>query len=273
MPAFQHDGISFFYHDSGEGIPFIFQHGLGADSSQPVTLFTPPKGIRLLSFDCRAHGKTVPVGNLSKISIATSSDDLAALMENLGLSRAIIGGVSMGAAIALSFALRYPNRLLGLVLSRPAWLDHPNPWNVKMFLLVARLLREHGPQRGQALFRQTPEYAETMSQYPDVAQSLAAHFERPRACETAVNLERIPLDTPSSDRREWARIKVPTLVLANRHDPIHPFEYGEVSAACIPGAEFKEITPKSANPEQHNHDVQRHLEEFLLRHFLTRPCA
>jgi pimeloyl-ACP methyl ester carboxylesterase len=267
MPDFQHDGIQFYFREAGAGLPFIFQHGLGADSSQPMALFEPPSGFRLLAFDCRAHGKTHPLGDTSKIGIASSADDLRALMDHLKIGQAIIGGISMGAAIALNFALRNPNRVLGLVLSRPAWLDGPNPWNVRIFSLIARLIREHGSKRGQELFKQTPDYLDLLKSYPDVAKSLAAQFESPRAVENAVNLERIPLDTPSRDRREWAAIQVPTLILANRHDPIHPFEYGEACARCIPGAVLNEIASKSIDLEQHSRDVQRCIEQFLNSHF------
>lgn len=66
MPTFLHDEIHFHYRDTGSGVPFVFQHGLGADVSQTFDLFTPPPGFRLLSFDCRAHGETRPVGDPKK---------------------------------------------------------------------------------------------------------------------------------------------------------------------------------------------------------------
>jgi pimeloyl-ACP methyl ester carboxylesterase len=60
MSFLHHDGITFHYLDSGEGVPFIFQHGLGGDVTQPYGLFTPPLPFRLLSFDFRGHGETRP---------------------------------------------------------------------------------------------------------------------------------------------------------------------------------------------------------------------
>jgi pimeloyl-ACP methyl ester carboxylesterase len=269
MPILKYDGIEFHYRDAGSGVPFVFQHGLGADSAQPFSLFKPPAGVRLLGFDCRGHGQSQPVGDLEKIGLAQSADDLRALLDFLKISKAIIGGISMGAAVALNFTLRFPERALGLVISRPAWLDGPNPWNVTMFGLVARLLREHGPARGQQLFQQTPEYLETLRLYPDTAKSLCLQFENPRALANAENLNRIPRDRPSSDRRDWAAIKVPTLVLANRHDPIHPFDYGHVFSESIPGADLREITSKTISVEQHGRDVQKHLSDFLQRHFIS----
>jgi hypothetical protein len=64
---------------------------------------------------------------------------------------------------------------------------------------------------------------------------------------------------------------VPTLVLVNRHDAVHPFEFGEVLAREIAGAELVELTPKSINKEQHAADVQRALTAFLGKNFATKP--
>ncbi len=270
MPAFTHDQMRFHYEDTGTGRPFFFQHGLGADVTQPFGLFQPPTGFRLLAFDARAHGRTEPLGDLEKLRFNTFADDLHALMDHLKIDRAIVGGISMGAAIALNFTLRFPERVMGLVLSRPAWLDAPHPWNVTMFTLISTLLREHGAKRGQELFRQTEEYRDALRQWPDVAQGLAQQFENPQAEATAVKLERIMNDAPCADRRAWAAIQVPTLVLGNRLDPIHPYEFAGEYARLIPGAELREITSKSVSLERHNADVQREVGDFLLRHFNNR---
>ena len=270
MPYFTHDQIHFHYRDEGTGLPFFFQHGLGADVSQPFSLFKPPQGIRLICFDARTHGQTHPVGPPERIGLATFADDLLAVMDHLKLPNAIVGGISMGAAIALNVVLRHPERVIGLVLSRPAWLDGPNPWNMKMFSLLSQLLRDHGRVKGKQVFLQTADYKDTLSRWPDVATSLAGQFDNPEVEEGAFKFARIINDTPSRDRREWAGIHVPTLVLANRRDPVHPYEYGEVLARLIPGAELRELTPKSVSLEQHNADVQRHLHAFLGLHFGVR---
>ncbi len=267
MAQFEHDGICFHFEEAGSGVPFFFQHGLGGDVSQPFSFFQPPPGFRLISFDCRAHGQSHPVGPLEKIGLATFADDLLALLDHLKIAKAVVGGISMGAAVALNFTLRYPDRVLGLVLSRPAWLDAPNPWNVAMFSLITKLIRQHGAKRGLEFFRQSPEYQEALQRWPDVAQSLAEQFEDPEVEQTAFKFERIIRDTPSRDKRSWATIKAPTLVLANRLDPIHPFEYGELLAHAIPRAELREITAKTTSLEIHTADVQRCLEEFLTTHF------
>lgn len=261
------DGIRFHHHDAGAGKPFIFQHGLGGDINQILELFSPPKGYRLISFDFRAHGKTTPIGPVEKIGIAAFADDLKQFLDALKLRRVIIGGISMGAAVALNFALRFPDRVEGLVLSRPAWLEGPNPWNLRIFTTITRLIRAHGARKGKERFRETVEYQEAYAKWPAVAESLADQFDRPGIEETAFKLERIIHDRPSLDVREWARIKVPTLVLGNHHDPIHPFEYAEQTAQLIPGATLHEITAKSISFQRHAAEVQRHIADYLREHF------
>ncbi len=58
MPVFHDHGLNLHYSDQGSGLPLVFQHGLGGDSSQPCSVYRPAPGVRLLSFDFRAHGQT-----------------------------------------------------------------------------------------------------------------------------------------------------------------------------------------------------------------------
>jgi pimeloyl-ACP methyl ester carboxylesterase len=267
MPTFLHDGLSFNYADVGAGTPFVFQHGLGGDVNQPLGLFRPPAGFRLLCLDARGHGRTVPLGDEDKLSLAQFADDLLSFLDYLGISKAVIGGISMGAGVTLNFTLRYPQRVLGLVQSRPAWIENPRPENVYWCSLIAGLLRQYGTQRGKAMFLASPEYAELFRESPDVASSLVRQFENAQAEESIARLERIPPDRPFRGLEELKAISVPTLILANRQDPIHPFEYGEVLSRAIPGSQFREITAKSVSSERHTADVQANIETFLTEHF------
>jgi len=261
------DGIQFYYQETGQGVPFFFQHGLCADVSQPFGLFHPPAGFRLLAFDCHGHGQTCPVGPDEKIGLASFADDLLALMDHLKIERAIVGGISMGAAVVLNFALRYPDSVSTLILHRPAWLDGPRRENADVYATMAQFIRQHGALKGLELFKLSALYHNVLRQSPNAAKSLAGQFLRPRAEETVALLERIPLDAPNHDRAELRTIAVPTLVLASQQDPVHPFEYGATLAREIRGAVFRELTPKAVNVDQHNAEAQRFIEDFLLEHF------
>jgi pimeloyl-ACP methyl ester carboxylesterase len=229
----------------------------------------------LIAFDARGHGETRPLGDPKKIALAAFADDLIELLDFLKVDRAVLGGISMGAAVALNAVLRYPRRALGLVLSRPAWLDRPLPENTRVYPHIAQYILKYGAAEGLEHFRQTPEFEDVRRQSPDAAQSLVLQFEHPRAEECIARLERIPHDSPCHDRAEWSAIRVPVLVLGNRLDPIHPWEFARTLAAEVPGAELHELTSKAISPERHAADVRSALDEFFNRRFLQgkeRPC-
>ena len=274
MACFNRDGIVFHYLDIGQGKPFVFQHGIGGDASQPSGLFRPPWGIRLLCLDARAHGQTQPLGDPSALTFGVFGDDLVALLDHLGVGQAVIGGISMGAGVALNVAVRYPERVAGLVLSRPAWLDGPMPpENIGRYAAIARLLRAVAAagDQGLALRRAVAEleasddYRGLLTSSPDTAQSLRGQLTNERAVASVARLERLPADRPLADLRAAGAIRVPTLVLAHRQDPVHRFAFGEALACAIPGARLAELTPKSIARERHAAEVQGYLEAFLSR--------
>ncbi|MDB5351059.1 MAG: putative hydrolase or acyltransferase of alpha/beta superfamily [Planctomycetota bacterium] len=272
MPTFCRDGLNFRYRDIGQGLPVVFQHGLGGDVSIPCGLFSPPEGGRLISCDSRYHGETRPLGDPAKLNFDDIADDLLALLDHLGIDRVVVGGISMGAGLALNFAIRHPERTSGLILSRPAWLEEPFPENVRMFPIMAEFIRRLGWRDGLSAFKQSPTYAGVLRESSDSATALVGMFENPRAEETVEKLDRIPQCCPSPDRDAWRSIAVPTLILANQQDPIHPYAMGQTLAETIPGAELRELTPKCVDIVQHGADVQRHMTDFLLRHFLSGPA-
>lgn len=263
MPFFQHDGIQFHYGDSGSGTPFVFQHGLGADVSQTFSLFRPPPGIRLITLECRGHGQTAPLGPEDRIAIPQFAEDVCALMDHLHLQRVVIGGISMGAATALHLVLTHPERAQAFVLSRPAWLETARQSGLEVFGAIAALIRKYGALEGSRRFQEAEAFQRIQQASPDNAQSLLTQFSHPRAEETVAKLERIPRHVPAFTRADWQRIQIPTLVLGNRIDSIHPFEFAEAYAQAIPGAVLRELTPKSVDKDRHTADTQRYLEEFL----------
>lgn len=264
MPTtFSHDGLQFRFHDLGDGTPFVFQHGLGASLDQPLEVLAQLDGIRALSMDARAHGGTFPIGPNEKVSLSQSADDLCALLDWLAIDSAIVGGISMGAAVALIFASRYPERTAGLVLVRPAWLDRGSPPNLKPFATIASLIRANGPSLGKKTYLASTEYATLASRFPATADSLAGQFDEPRALDAVIRLETIPRDTPTHDRRELALIDTPTLVLATREDPIHPYEYGESLTRSIRRATLVETTSKNRDARRHLADTCAALSQFI----------
>jgi pimeloyl-ACP methyl ester carboxylesterase len=274
MPSFTCGTATLNFIDAGQGLPFVFQHGIGGDVRQPCKIVNPPPGVRLISFDARAHGSTVWSGDAAELSFDTLGDDLIGLLNHLGIARAVLGGISMGAGVALNAAARYPERTAGLVLARPAWLDRPMPTRtVGLFDLLAGLLRElafsiatdEGLDWAWRKLEHDAAFAAITRGFTDTAWSLRNQLAAERAVDGVARLERFPRDRPVADLRQLAALHVPTLVLAHRQDPIHPFAYGWRLAQAIPGACVVELTSRSVSRQQHANEMQHGVAAFLRR--------
>jgi pimeloyl-ACP methyl ester carboxylesterase len=262
MPWFNHQHFRLHYVDRGEGTPFIFQHGLGGSTDQTAGLFPGTSGVRFLSLDCRSHGESEPVAQPEELRFSLMADDIVAWMDHLALENTVLGGISMGAEIALNLALRYPGRVRGLLLSRPAWLDGPMEAG-QFYFEVAALIRSKGIEEGQRAFAVSSTYTRLRLESPDAANSVLGQFQAPRAGERVSRLEQMPRDTPHPDRKQWAALKVPTLVLATDRDPIHPLRLARALAETIPDAEFRQVTPKSIDVALHVREVQLAIGNWL----------
>lgn len=268
MSSFVHDGITFSFREAGfweagAGAPFVFQHGLGGDVNQIAAAFTPPPGIRLLTLDCRSHGATAPLGDEARLNFNTFADDVVALLDHLGIDQAVVGGISMGAGVALNLALRHTARVRALVLARPAWLDRPLPAHQLVYPAIAYLLRTYGAEEGQRRFAASGAFAHILAESPDAAASLLGQFDAAQASARVARLERIPLDCPCIDLTACQRLALPVLLLANRQDPIHPYDLAQRLAQFFIAPQVVEVTAKSVSKERYRADMQAALEAFL----------
>jgi pimeloyl-ACP methyl ester carboxylesterase len=261
LSQFQHDGLGFAYAESGTGIPFIFQHGLGANLHQTFDLLGDLPGIRLIAMDARAHGASA-VGAEQDLSFDTFGRDLLALFGILRLSQAIVGGLSMGAGSSLNFTLRNPKMVRALLLVRPAWVDKPMDAR-ELYFAVAQAIRAHGAERGREHFRRSSLFLQMESRFPDTAKSLLGQFDSARAEDGVARLERLPADVPDRNRANWSNLRCPTLVLAHKDDPVHPLACGQEIAEAIPSSQFLEIVPKSEDRERHEAQIRSCVAEFL----------
>ena len=126
----------------------IFQHGIGGDVGQPARFLNPERtgiseqALSIVHADFRGHGQS-ELGPVEELSIATLAQDLEALLDHLGIRQAVMGGISMGAAVALRLAVHRPHACIALILSRPAWADSSMTLQARHALgLVATLLAE-----------------------------------------------------------------------------------------------------------------------------------
>jgi pimeloyl-ACP methyl ester carboxylesterase len=263
VPYFRHDDVDLYFEEHGKGQPFVFSHGLGGNLNQALELIGDLPGTHLILYDNRAHGRTKPLGDPAKLSFEVMANDVAALLDHLNLSRAFVGGVSMGAGIGLAFGLRYLQRVKGLVLSRPAWLDAPNPTHLSVFPVIAGLVERFGLEQARRSFEQTVFYEGLRKKYPASAESLLGLFDNQSSEAVVASFRAIPASVPVDSLDRLRTLKAPSLVLANRNDPIHPFELAKVLADKLTGSCFHEFPSKSESVAAHYHEFRRLVIDFL----------
>ncbi|SHF95922.1 Pimeloyl-ACP methyl ester carboxylesterase [Kaistia soli DSM 19436] len=259
---FEREGLALSTARSGAGRTMLFQHGLCGDAAQPAELFPPLADWSCLTLECRGHGLS-EAGPAQRFSIATFADDVAALIEAEARPPVVIGGVSMGAAIALRLAVTRPDLVSGLVLVRPAWFTELAPANMLPNALVGELLRDYGPVEARVLFENSSVAAELAERVPDNIASLRGFFQRMPIATTSELLIRISSDGPGVDTDAVASLRVPTLIIAHEQDAIHPLAHAEALARTIPSATLVRITPKAVSREAYVREARAALSDFL----------
>ena len=251
--------------DMGDGLAVVFQHGLGGSEAQVAQAFPADAGCRRITLEGRGHGAS-GLGSSRPFSLKMFADDVLAAADQAGLDRFIAGGISMGAAIALRLACRHPDRVAGLLLVRPAWIFDGAPVNMQPIAEVAGLILDHGPDKARAVFAQSGTAARLLDEAPDNLSSLLGYFDRPDAAAFAQVLADIAADGSGISESDAAGLDVPTLVVGNAVDAVHPLSVAHKLAATIPGAAFVEITPKALDSARHFAELQAAITDFLHAH-------
>ena len=115
------NGINLAYTRLGKGTPLVLVHGFPLDSSSWNELIPYLKDhFDLILPDLRGFGKSTTVE--SPYTLSDMADDLAGLLDHLGVEKTALAGHSMGGYISLAFAKKYPQRVsgLGLIASQAA---------------------------------------------------------------------------------------------------------------------------------------------------------
>ena len=199
----------------GAGDPaIVLQHGFAgsARNFRPQARFLKDRH-RVVLFDARGHARSAAPVDEAEYSPEAFVEDLARMVERAGTTRVIVGGISMGAAIALRYALRYRDALAGLILASypPAGDAYSPPWA----LALADAIDSEGAEAAGERFvwgggRFDAESAKW------IRQGFLEH--RPKALSAV--LRRVLAVEPSvAERKNILReLRVPTLLLAGAQD-------------------------------------------------------
>ncbi|MEO0470919.1 MAG: alpha/beta hydrolase [Bacteroidota bacterium] len=228
--------------DIGKGPNLIFQHGLGGSSEQVKSLFPFPLKVRLVCLDCPGHGRSSMEHDPTRLNIPAFADDIIELHEEIkGRENWSMGGVSMGAAIALQAVLKEPERFKRLILLRPAWLNQTNPENLNIFHLVADQLETMGPHEGKEQFKRHPELIKIAKVAPAASASLLRQFQTGEARAKAQLLRCLVNSLAFYEPRQLSEIQIPVHIFGCKNDPLHPWEMAERYHEMIPDSTLVEL--------------------------------
>ena len=238
------DGVRVHYRDQGarSGRTIVLVHGFAASlhAWEPWVERLSPE-YRIITLDLAGHGLTrTPDGY--RISTEGQVAIVDGLTRRLGVERFVLGGNSMGGAIAWNYALVHPDRLQGLVLVDAAgWpVEGKREGSPLAFKLLAnpvgRAVLKSVDLSGIAERGLKSAYADEtlvtdalVSRYVDLAMA-------PGRRELILNGQSQPRQPVT--KATFARITTPTLVITGEADKVIPAEASRGLASAIPGAQL-----------------------------------
>lgn len=224
-----------YYEELGTGFPLVLLHGHTLDRRAwaPTAASLAAEGYRVILPDLAGHGLSAPPPPGS-----TPAEDLADLLRSLGVTRAAVAGLSLGGAVAINFALRFPDLCAALVPVDSALFGYRfAEWaGTKPYILTAR---SEGLAQGLEAWMGDPLFAPAMAA-PAVAATVA---EMVRAFPGHDWLAKAPSPVPPGllDAEHLEDIIAPTLVLTGELDLPDFQRIAAKLAAEIPGARRQEV--------------------------------
>jgi pimeloyl-ACP methyl ester carboxylesterase len=210
-----------FYAALHEGHPsLILLHGASADHRLWLPAARAVSGHRVLLPDLPAHGQTEgpPLQ-----SISAMADFTLGFMAALDIERAVVGGHSMGGAVALHMALHHPERLAGVALV--STIPH------------MRVNREvlHAAEHDHA---QLADFFATYAYGPSADAALVARGREMITAGAAPHHADFAACSRFDVRNEVASISLPVLIVCGREDHMTPAKHARLMAEQIPQAEL-----------------------------------
>jgi 3-oxoadipate enol-lactonase / 4-carboxymuconolactone decarboxylase len=256
MPLIRSNDVELFYDLTGpEGAPVVaFSNSIGTTLEmwdRQVSALSDR--YRCLRYDTRGHGRSLVVDR--PVKIEDLADDLAGLLDALGIDKAHIVGLSLGGMTAQAFGARHPQRALSLVLmATSAYV--PQGWDERAATVRANGM---GAIVDMVMARWfVPAFLEA---HPETIAPLRARFLQNDPNGYAACCEAIrDMDLRASN----ADLRAPTLIIAGADDPATPLAMMEEIRSRVPQAELV-VLPQAAHilsierPEA----VNRHLAAFL----------
>lgn len=238
MPKVKANEITINYEQQGAGDPLILIPYLAADHAcYAFQVADYAKHFTCISLDLRGTGETdKPEGTYSTELLA---EDVAAFMQAMGIQKAHISGLSLGAAIGMWLGAKYPERVRSLSL-HSGW-PKTDPFMktvVEGWQVMAEALGSVPEMVIQAIFPWclTPElYASK----PDYIQSLADFVRSRPAQPLSAFIQQSNAVMGHDVEAQLARIGAPTQITFGRHDLVTSTRFADRMNGSIRGSELE----------------------------------
>jgi pimeloyl-ACP methyl ester carboxylesterase len=231
MPKINRDGVDIYYEVHGSGPPLLLTHGYSSTSAMwNGQIEALSRHHKLVLWDMRGHGQSDYPTDPSHYSEALTVTDMAALLDEVGADKAIVGGLSLGGYMSLAFYRNHPERVSALLIidTGPGFKkdDARDAWNER-----ARATGDRFEREGLAVLKSASRERSTVS-HRDA--SGLAHAARGMLTQRDARVI-----------ESLADIKVPALVVVGADDA--PFlAASDYMAAKIPGAK-KAVIPAAGH--------------------------
>ncbi|MFH2103504.1 MAG: alpha/beta hydrolase [Chloroflexota bacterium] len=235
MPHIQVNGVSLYYelHGSETAPLLVLNNGIIMNAATSWVMQTKALAAhyRLLQYDCRGQGQSDhPV---SPYSMEQHADDLVALLEALNIENAHIAGISYGGEVAQAFVLKYPEKVLSLIL-----MDTVSEVGPELRLVIQSWV--DALRRGDALVFFNASVPWNFS--PDFIARNAALLEDAKKRYASLDFQAVIRLCEAFFEVNFtgrlAEIKCPVCILAGELDLIKGPRYAEILKKGIPQAEF-----------------------------------
>lgn len=259
---------------AGEGPPVVLCHGITATRRYVLhgSKALPRAGYRVIAYDARGHGESDPAPTGEGYGYPQLVDDLERVVdEEVGAEGFLLGGHSMGAHTAVSYALRHPQRVTGLALIGPVYTGTVEPSSLDYWDGLAAALESGGVDGFVAFIDRrggiSPRWRDSVLRFTRERLLLQRH---PEALAQA--LREVTRSRPFESLQELRSLSVPTLVVAGNDDadPGHPYEAAAAYAEALPAAELVSEEPGRSPLAWQGGRVSRALAAFYAEALSSR---
>jgi len=239
MPTFRRDDLEIHYRERGrsDGTPVVLMHGLLFSSYLQERLAARLLEHRIVLLDLHGHGHSSKPTDAGRYTWDEMVADVVGLLDHLGEEKGVVGGLSLGANVALAMGQRQPERVTALVLEMPVMLRGHRVGR-PVFMNMARTFKATGfaVGRATAVVRRVPL---PRNQTDLIAiRDVASTDPKVGAAVLRGLLSEPPLP---EDPETLARVTMPTLVFGHRLDPLHVLDDARDLVKALPDGRLVEL--------------------------------